>query len=203
MGIDNTVRWITFRNTPGFVADGPEQTMMSVDGSGNVNTYPTALLIGNSTVNCGSELQTLATQDRASGNDARLAGNCSFTQDGVNFANFRVDLPATGLYNVYISAGDTAAAANQFIQVYDTNTLIATPVNSGGGSGAGQYYDALTLRSSAAVWLANLTPVRGNFATTILRIRVGKAAFASGKAFLNVVGIQAVTANTAVVTGFG
>jgi hypothetical protein len=196
MAFDTTLRWLNLRSSLAYVTDGANQSFMTVDGSAFLNAYPTAITIGGGSVNCGYEDSILQTRNRSTSGDVRLAGGAFFTQNGSAFGTLRLDLPAPGTYNIHLAAGDLYSNANPYIAIYDGSTLLTTVVDTAAGPGANNFYDATgTKHTSRANWAANQLPYQGTFATSILRIRIGKAANASGDSFLNTVGVQQLTAD--------
>src|SRR3990167_6684343 len=86
-----------FRNTSAYVTDPADHTYVL-----HTETYPTT----RNGVTFGWSAGTIDSRDRDSGIDARLAG----INFGAATGTFRVDLPATGDYDVRIASGDASFA---------------------------------------------------------------------------------------------
>jgi hypothetical protein len=167
-----------FRATAGYVTDPTNCTYVLGSSSGDL--YPTTRngVTFGWVVSSGNSYG----DDIDSGVDARLAGVVDRGTYG-DGPTFRIDLPATGTYNVSLAVGweagnnvpDIIAKDNTtaFITFPDTSTIPA-------------FMDAtLTARSSVADWVANNVAVSHTFTSTILNIALSTRAGAlSGTAAL-------------------
>jgi hypothetical protein len=91
-------------------------------------------------------------------------------------ANYRIDLPATGSYNIRAAFGDeTSGQFGTKAQFKDTTTVLSTPVPAGTTIGLGHYIDATGVdRTSQSDWSTNNAALTSQtFATTIFRVAVG------------------------------
>ena len=168
---------IDFRGTSGFVTDPTNydnENGGSSSGQGAAATYPRTSAQGNTV---GWET-TFNFVDRSSSVNARLAG-VNYIGSGGATATYRIDLPATGSYGIQGAFGDQGSAQNTFtIQLEDTTTVFATPVNAQ-SSTIDQFYAANGTQETEANWLTN-NPVAGSgtdeisrtFTTTIFRIKL-------------------------------
>jgi hypothetical protein len=153
----------SFRATAGFVTDGAND--YRILGS----TYPTTTTQGNV---CGWE-QTVQTRDRSSGVDPRVAGINFILNSAGSDANFRIDLPVAGSYNIRMAIGDATNEQNCSISLYDNTTLLTAIVSAGDTVSAGRFFDATgVLRSSASVWASSNAPITQTFSSTICRVRL-------------------------------
>lgn len=149
---------INFRATSGYVTDGAGETYCT-----GFDTYPTTR--GGWTF--GWESSTANGLDRNAGGDARLAGICYVLS---NAPTFRLDLPATGSYNVRAALGDYASLQWAAWKFQDNSTVFATTTGYTAG-GADHYKDPTDVeRSSGADWITNNALVNRTFSSTILRL---------------------------------
>jgi fibronectin type 3 domain-containing protein len=152
---------LNFRDTALYVTDGAGQTAVLNDGAGNGIVYPTTV----GAITFGWEDTGTSTRDRSNTADPRLAGN----HFGGSGKRFRVDLPATGSYEIHFAGGDalfTGSACGSF-DVKD-NTTVKFSI---AGATANRVTDANSVEhTSAANWIANETGRTATFASTILRL---------------------------------
>lgn len=165
-----------FRASAAYVTDPTNCTYVieTSPGSGVGETYPVTrntvtfgYVAGRESGSVRDRIST-AGQEKIAG---RHAGNAG--ANGANARQFRVDLPATGDYDIYLALGDPSGgetAVNS--KLYDgtiSGTLLAT-INPTAPS-SGQFIDATaTLRTSAANWLSSNVKITKTFATTIFTI---------------------------------
>lgn len=118
-------------------------------------------------------------RDRNAALDPRLAGvNRNLSNDV--FREFRVDLPATGSYDIRAAIGDASFGAsngeNPFASIKDTTTSLFTIVAGDGSMAAEEFYDATGVkRTSAANWVSSNAVKTLTFSTTIFRLRLENA----------------------------
>jgi hypothetical protein len=156
---------INFRGTLGFVTDPTNYVADLHNGTAFGTDYPRT--VNGNTFGWETVTPEINGTDRSNAVDARLAG--------INYVNnthsavFRIDLPASGTYNIQGAFGDaTSAQSTSTIQLQDGSTVFATPVNNQ-SVGAGQFYAANgTLETSAANWATN-NPATGSGADEISR----------------------------------
>jgi hypothetical protein len=196
-GIDSTLRWINFRQTNAFVTNGSNQVDWSNEGlskhyygdGGN-----SGLAINGTTYTCGwvlgGGLSDVATRDRTTSGDVRLAGMHFVAQNGAGFADFRLDLTSAGTYEIHVAIGDTADHANNYVAIYDNATLKTTVIDSASNHVADNFYDATGANLSRANWPSSEAGTTVVFASTTLKIRVGKAAYGSEAVCLAALGIK-------------
>ena len=143
-----------FRSGSTYVTDGANCTYATTDA------YPTT----RNGVTFGWDIGVSAL-DRNSGIDSRLAGiNYKFTPA----ATFRVDLPATGDYNVYAACGDAGSANRCAWDFKDTSTTFAQ--TTGVTSGSLRWKDITNTELTDSTWPSSNTPVLRTFASTILNV---------------------------------
>lgn len=149
---------INFRATSGYVTDGTGETY----SLGEI--YPVTR--GGYTFGWSVDL-TGSSRDRASGNDARLAG-LVFTNNTAHY--FRIDLPATGTYDVRVAAGDAAATGNGALwDLNDTTTVLASLTKD--SLTAQHFIDATDVDLINTSWPGSNTKITGVFATTQFRLK--------------------------------
>lgn len=154
-----------FRSTAPYVTDA--SNMVPVLAEAYSHTYTAS--DGQSTT--GGWEQTVTGANRSNSIDVRLAGN-NYVANNSSGANFRVDLPQTGVYTVSIGFGDTLPeTVSSFVVLDGTTVLISSGVIA---IASNKYWDAtVTERTSAANWASNAVGVNKTFATTICRVRIG------------------------------
>ena len=152
-----------FRSTLAFVTDGANETFINAGVS-----YPTTTVIDGDSVTYGFEdfISSGRTIDMNSGIDPRLAGVAGVVV-GEPEVRFRIDLPATGSYEIRTAWGDGANPRVQTGEIRDTNTAFIT---ISGTTATGEFRDATNVtRTSSADWVANNVTVTRTMASTILR----------------------------------
>lgn len=147
---------INFRSTAGYVTDPAGTTYCIGD------TYPTTR--GGWTFGWvsgsgpGSNLR-----DRNNSIDPRLAGinfhSGSFT------LKFRIDLPASGSYNVRCAMGDAGAQNGTELTIFDNTTSLGELVTNHLPN-SGNFYDATNTVYSAANWPGSNSAASLTFSTT-------------------------------------
>lgn len=148
-----------FRSTLAFVTDGANEYF--VPGSTG-SLYP--VTIGG--LQCGWTTDIGASvRNRASGIDRRLSG--------IHFNNvvgktFRVDLPATGDYDIYLAAGDTTVGNSYNWDLCDNATVFKSL--SGNLSAVNRWVDANGTELTTSTWPTSNVPVRWTFTSTIFKL---------------------------------
>src|SRR5262245_769867 len=109
--------------------------------------------------------------DRNVGNDARIEG-INYTVPS-EIGTFRVDLPATGTYNISLALGDADGANWADSEIFDNTTskLRLGPTNMT----TNNFLDASNVNRTAATWVSSNVAVSITFASTIFNINVGSA----------------------------
>jgi hypothetical protein len=160
-GVD---KGFNFRNTQPYVTDGANETYVVGDG------YPTT----RNGVTFGWETSTAQIRDRVAGNDRRIAGVNYQTNNGSQ-STFRVDLPATGFYQIHLAVGDgVAAQGDDYWQIKDGTTVLMTIDKRGQGTANAQRYrDATGTLLTNATWPTSEVATTQTFASTILRVVIG------------------------------
>lgn len=157
-----------FRITLAFVTDPLNCTW--VESQSPIDTYPVTrdgITFGWTVAPDGGA------RDRSTGVDARLAG-CAQSNNNDTTNNFRVDLPAIGLWTVDLALGDQGAGVGPFtVLLKDTASLLKTWQLA--SIIANHYWDASEVeRTSDTDWVANHVTQNYTFATTILNLQIGK-----------------------------
>lgn len=146
-----------FRNSAGFVIDGANETYVLA-----TDMYPTV----RNGVTFGWINGTVDDRDRTTGTDRRLAG--------VNFsvlANFRIDLPSAGTYNLELAQGDVfSPIPNMRLQIYDDTSLLYE--NPAQAIAINTFLDTTNTARSGASWPASHAVTPFAFATTTLIVRI-------------------------------
>lgn len=165
-----------FRNQAGFVTD--QAFAVSVKDSDPI--YPNTFTNGNGvSVNAGWVSSTNGTQDRAAGNDPRIAGIAYRPNDGSEEL-FKVDLssgsaPGAGTYLVDVAmGGETSSATDNSFKVLDNTTVMIDGTNSGAGYdiNSGDFIDAtLATVTASTTWTGTQTPII--FASITAQIGIG------------------------------
>ena len=168
------IKGLNFRATSGFVTDGGDETYVldpNVEGK-----YP----ITRNGVTFGytdAIISPAQVRDRNSGIDRRLAGVHFWDISGAGSypGLFRVDLPAAGQYKIGLAAGDASSSrATGFAEVRDDTTVLVTIDHASGFTSGANFRDATDVELSAANWPGSNTLATVTFATTILRLAIGK-----------------------------
>lgn len=154
---------INFRATSGYVTDGTNETY-EIGTSAN---YPRTTPQGNTV---GWEQTSGNARDRSTSVDRRLAGLHFQTIQ----ADFRIDLPTAGSYNVRAAFGDMSSSSDTKWSLLDTTTTLAT-LATGTNGAAGSFKDATDTLYTAATWPGSNTANTKIFSTTILRVRGSSA----------------------------
>ena len=183
-----------FRATLAFVTDPADTQHCPLESA-----YPTTA--GGVTFGWEYTNSTANDRDRSDSVDARLAGIVFHTnnRDGVpQQAVFRVDLPATGDYEIAAAFGDMGGATtNHYAQFQDTTTEISTVTDASIASGA--FVDASGVeRTSAADWVSNNVKIEHTFASTIFRLALGQPTTTSGNSIVAHLSINDVAAGAVV-----
>jgi hypothetical protein len=162
---------INFRSSSGFVTDGTNEYGETAQ---NVS-YPTTTPQGN---NVGWEsFQSgfaIGVRDRDATNDRRLAGVHFSSTGGAYGITYRIDLPASGSYNIRGAFGDESNFdAGVQLELFDGSTSLGV-LASNTAVPSGHWLDATgTDRSPDTDWAANNVAVNKTFATSILRFLLG------------------------------
>lgn len=158
---------INFRGTAGYVTDGANEDNEASAGV----TYPRTSAQGNTV---GWEQAPGDHLDRNSALDRRLAG--IHYRNGTSI-KYRIDLPATGNYNVRCACGDAIAVAAAKLELFDTTTSLGVLASAAAsGVASGSFRDATNTEYTAANWPGSNTAVAATFASTICRFALGGTA---------------------------
>lgn len=157
---------INHRSTLGYVTDGTDEVHEGVpSGSQNYTA-----LRGYGWETTSSSYQS---RDRDNGIDRRLAGVTFDTTGGVIVVDYRIDLAATGAYNIRCAIGDAGGArTDQKLEIFDDATSLGV-LFSGVSPSAGSFVDATGTTYTAANWPGSNTAVQLTFSSTICRFRLG------------------------------
>jgi hypothetical protein len=164
---------INFRSTSEFLADEKGETYLETS-NGAIN-YPLTRYVRGLARTFGKLSSAGGGRDRNGTIDRRLGGEC-LTIDGTADVEIQVDLPAPGLYEIWLVGGNYdgsfSTAPNTF-RIKDNNTAI-WEITSSPGSNRG--HDLIGSTSDATGLAAALnqerSPVRLLFRTTILKVLV-------------------------------
>ncbi len=150
-----------FRSSVGFVTDGANQYFVD-----NIS-YPTTL--GGLSVGWSVGVSL---RDRNSGIDVRLAGIHFVTGSS---DNFRIDLPSTGDYDIWLAAGDASSQIGTGWDLLDNTTVFQSISNSNNASG--DFRDATDTNYSTANWPGSNTKITRTFGSTIFKLKVRDLTF--------------------------
>lgn len=154
-----------FRATSGTVSDAAGEARIT-----DADTYPTTVL----STSVGWTVAPTSCVTRSVSEDRRLTGIC-YMSDLSGSAIFRVNLPATGTYYVWLALGDvTDPQTGQYLQVLDDTTPVLT-ISSSGGTATGHYIDATATDYSKAAWPGSNSYATLTFATTTMYIKLGSS----------------------------
>jgi hypothetical protein len=159
---------LNFRNTSGYVTDVSPATFEIFDpASSGTPQYPRTTAQGNTV---GYETGSINSnpRNRNSGNDARIAG-CHSMNSATQ--RYRIDLPATGSYNIRSASGDGTYSVNAYLEVLDTTSSLGVLVNNASTGIANSFYDASGTLRTALLWPTLNTAVSKTFTTTICRFK--------------------------------
>lgn len=182
---------VCFRKTAAFVTD-PSLATHAIEGNaaaGDAEQYPVTRALSGSADdatfgNNEASVSDILSRDRNSGNDARLAG--FWFNGGLNPADIRLDLPASGQWVVHVGLGEsTYARANMQLKIFDNATELITI--AGSTTSANSFLDATAAQYTQATFFANEVGVSLTFATTIMKLRIGDGTNACYLAFVRVV----------------
>lgn len=156
---------INFRLTSGYVSDPTDTTYCIGDA------YPTTrATVGtgqNVTFGWPSSLGANC-RDRSTGVDARLAGQNQPTSD----SNFRIDLPAPGVWTVNLAVGDAGGVKTAFWDILDSDgsTVLASMADT--LTTSGQWFDATGVnRTSSSDWVSNNASINVTLSGTTMYFR--------------------------------
>lgn len=186
---------LNFRATAGYCVD-PADTTYAFCGDGGVyDAYPTTR--NGLTFGWNDGAFNDCRRDRDSAVDCRLAGKNNrndSTTNSIGKANLRIDLPNAGTFDIRLALGDASfSQTNEYFEIYDNTTLLATVTNSG-TFGPAQWVDATgVVRTSAADWVNNNQPLNLTFASAILNIKYANPA-GTGSGSISHIMITEVTA---------
>jgi hypothetical protein len=163
-----------FHTTLAYVTD-PTNTVWVGSGSTQTeNRYPSSKYAGSYYITAGwpSGLG-LTVRDRSTTIDARLAGLVGNNNLG-SAVIFRVDLPESGTWQIYLAAGDESFGNCAYFDILDSDGVTALySVPQTATMSPGQYYDAMgTLHASAAAWVTNNQPRSLTFSGKIAYLRL-------------------------------
>lgn len=155
-----------FRNTAGFVTDPAYGVPVLAEA------YPHTYTNGNGlSINAGWSVLPQGAEDRAAGNDPRIAGE-NFRSNSGPASTFTVDLssgsaPGAGTYSIDLASGGVNQTSVVDFKLFDNATLLIDGTNGGAGTsiGVGHFLDAsLADVTASTTWTG--TPVTKTFATT-------------------------------------
>jgi hypothetical protein len=159
---------INFRSTLAYVSDGTSDSFENANNATSTGSYPRTTAQGNTvgweSFNGGN------IRDRSTTVDHRLSGLHFISVQ----ADYRIDLPSAGSYNVRAAFGDMSSASDTKWSLLDTTTTLVT-LATGTNSSAGSFKDATDTLRTAAAWPSSNAAVTQTFGTTILRVRGSSA----------------------------
>ncbi len=157
---------IAFRGTAGYVTDAANYDPELPNGT-NSETYPRTSAQGN-TVGWETDGSSYNSTNRNDTNDPRIAG---FGHAGTVTAEFRLDLPSTGDYNIGIAMGDAAYGCPVACDLYDSASSLGS-LTTGTTSAAQRFKDATDTEYTQITWPTSQTLATKTFSTNICRFRV-------------------------------
>jgi hypothetical protein len=147
---------LNFRATSGYVTDGTNETYVLAS-----DTYPTTR--GGVTFGYTSGMPSSNGRNRSAGVDRRLAG--MHFDGGTADAEFRLDLPAAGTYEVRMALGDVTGGNTHGGDLTDgVSTLISIP--NAVNASPNVFTDATDVGHTAGNWPNNNNPASVVFSTT-------------------------------------
>lgn len=154
-----------FRATSGFVTD-PANTTYSLG-----EAYPTTRSMASSglSVTFGFATADIVSymRDRDSGIDPRLAGLAQANSLALPDQTFRIDLPASGTWQINLAAGEANNAQNAAWQILDSDGTTVLATQTATAVSAANWRDASQVnRTSAADWVANNAQINVTFTGT-------------------------------------
>lgn len=184
---------INFRDTSGFVSDGVGDTYCL-----KTDTYPTT----RGGVTFGWEdTGAQDSRDRTTGspNNPKLSGiNFVANGGGATAQRWRLDLDTAAQHTVESAWGDQGSGQIIDAQMRDGTTAFVTYASTSTGANDAYYDSTGTLRTTAALWLANQTSVTRTFASTIFRCVFNVTNTATQATALARLGIAAVGGATSI-----
>ena len=150
-----------FRATSGYVKDGANETYVIYG-----DNYPTT----RNGVTFGWTHPYVQTRDRNSGLDRRLAGTHYWTDETWPI-DFRIDLPATGSFEIRLAFGDASSDWPSTVQIKDTDTVLFTV---SGSTVAAHFLDATGVDRTAAAWPGSNASVTQSFASQIFKAQANQ-----------------------------
>lgn len=159
-----------FRRTAGFVAD-PAGTTWAIQG---VTSYPTVRTVSGVSVTFGWQPlpSVLYQADYRTDVDPRLAGTNCHLNTGTP-AVFRIDVPATGRYDIEIAAGDIQFAQQHRITVESGTTQL---LSLDGETLSHFFFTAQGQKLDNGTWASDPAPLRVNLTSTFLTVSLGGTA---------------------------
>lgn len=151
-----------FRATSGYVSDGTNETYSLGEA------YPTTR--NSVTFGFSGGDRSANSRDRVNTNDRRIAG-IVFASNSDQF-DFRVDLPASGDYDIFLAIGDGGGDQDQYAWIYDNTSLLFNVAN-GTDTTTQHFLDANGTDFTNSTWPAGNVAKRLTFSSTILNIRIG------------------------------
>lgn len=181
------LRGFNFRATSAFVTDGANETYVLDDVGGDADIYP----VTRNSVTFGwvSAGGTVEQRDRNAGNDPRLAG-INYPATEANELTFRVDLPATGEYDVRVALGDPGNARTAMQALIRDNGVTLLTV-SGSTAAANSFRDATSTELTHNNWVSSNTAARLTFGSTIAQVVIGDSADTSTLAHVSFEQVEA------------
>lgn len=156
-----------FRASSGYVTDGTDCTYV-------LGTETTATTRNGATFQFTTSTAAAQPRDRTTSGDSRLSG-CVFVGSGTSTENWRLTLPATGAYDIYLAAGDQGNEQTIKLRVLDDTTAFITIADVGTGA-VDQYVDATGAVRTRTQWIADSarggTKVTRTFSSTILNVEI-------------------------------
>lgn len=162
---------IDFRLDSGYVTDPTNCTYWVAEAYPTTRTFT---FVGASSITAGwSGSGNAIGRDRTGTPtaDARITG-CNRTNATTD--TFRVDLPESGTYDVYLAAGDAQVTYECYFDILnsDASTVLYAQANTGTQS-AGTWYDAQgTQHASSAAWVSSNAPRSLTFSGTAAYLRL-------------------------------
>jgi hypothetical protein len=160
---------VNFRGSIGYVTDGANEAFESCSNGGSP-TYPHTTAQGNT---IGSEGSAFPNADRNSAIDRRLAGIVYASVS--SFLTWRIDLPASGTYNIRIAAGDASFSNPSQWAIYDDLTKLSD-ITTGSMSAASRWKDAQNVEYTETTWPTSNSLKAFTFTSSICRVKATNTA---------------------------
>lgn len=191
-----TTQCVAFQDTDGYCTGSgglPANTFVAATPDGSGASTNDDLYVAGVSSNNGGALSFFmgfgatpaadSRRDRTTANcSVGLAGMMFYTNNTTDYYEFTMDIvDGAGNYDFAAAIGDPSSTdARPEIKVYDNTTLLAT-IGTTATLSSGHFLDANGVdHATAAAWNSSNTPLALTFATSTLKIRIGRGDSSSG-----------------------